>query len=501
MPPNRSPNTLCSPLSQVLDEDRAPLLFSIVFGEGVVNDATTVALLRAVAALGRAPTLSAGVGARLLASFAALFAASLALGVAGGLAGSLLLKRCPPKAGPGATGVVCAAAYLAYAAADAAGLSGIVSLFSAAVALAHYGLPSLPRPQRAAARAAAGTLSGLCEGAIFVYVGLDALDPRTWARAKPGAAVGLACLVLTVTLAARAAFVFAVLAAPRVGGGPGAARAPTLSLAHAAVAWWAGGARGAVSVALAYSYYRPGAGAGAGAERPATDERTATLVAATLLVVLASTLGFGAATKPVMERLLGPAAAGTPRPSAGGGGGGASLELAPILPPAPPALAAKPPSTPGARRGSESAELRLAASWGGDGGCGPPRPRPPPRSAADALTDAEAQHGEATPWRPPGASSWAPPAAGGATRPPPPRAPARPAAAGFGGWWADFDERVMRPVFTGRVTMEPGEGGGGVPPLATARSDAPTVVALAGGGDRAPPPPPGRRRTRDESGV
>lgn len=33
---------------QVLEQDRAPLLFSLVFGEGVINDATTVALLRTV---------------------------------------------------------------------------------------------------------------------------------------------------------------------------------------------------------------------------------------------------------------------------------------------------------------------------------------------------------------------------------------------------------------------------------------------------------------------
>lgn len=36
---------------QVLEQDRAPLLFNIVFGEGVINDATTVALLRTVQVL------------------------------------------------------------------------------------------------------------------------------------------------------------------------------------------------------------------------------------------------------------------------------------------------------------------------------------------------------------------------------------------------------------------------------------------------------------------
>ena len=33
---------------QVLQQDRMPLLYSLVFGEGVINDATSVALLRAV---------------------------------------------------------------------------------------------------------------------------------------------------------------------------------------------------------------------------------------------------------------------------------------------------------------------------------------------------------------------------------------------------------------------------------------------------------------------
>ena len=33
---------------QVLDQERSPILFSLVFGEGVLNDAAGVALLRAI---------------------------------------------------------------------------------------------------------------------------------------------------------------------------------------------------------------------------------------------------------------------------------------------------------------------------------------------------------------------------------------------------------------------------------------------------------------------
>lgn len=40
---------------QVLEQDRAPLLFNLVFGEGVINDATTVALLRTVQVLASLP--------------------------------------------------------------------------------------------------------------------------------------------------------------------------------------------------------------------------------------------------------------------------------------------------------------------------------------------------------------------------------------------------------------------------------------------------------------
>lgn len=67
---------------QVLEPSRSPLLFSLVFGEGVVNDATTVALLRTVAALRPADEPDVGPLALLSMgfSFCVLFVASLVLG-------------------------------------------------------------------------------------------------------------------------------------------------------------------------------------------------------------------------------------------------------------------------------------------------------------------------------------------------------------------------------------------------------------------------------------
>lgn len=36
------------PLKQILNQDETPLLYSLVFGEGVVNDATSVVLFNAI---------------------------------------------------------------------------------------------------------------------------------------------------------------------------------------------------------------------------------------------------------------------------------------------------------------------------------------------------------------------------------------------------------------------------------------------------------------------
>ena len=56
--------------------------------------------------------------------------------------------------------------------------------------------------------------------------------------------------------------------------------------------------RGAVSVALVYFYYDSDAESGCGRD-------CATLISMTLLVVLVSTLVFGAATKPLLDFMLG----------------------------------------------------------------------------------------------------------------------------------------------------------------------------------------------------
>lgn len=77
-------------------------------------------------------------------------------------------------------GIVGMVAYLSYLVGDYTRLSGIVSLFCCSVTMSHYALHNITKQQRAAVLSFFETISFMSEGAIFVYVGLDALDPMKW---------------------------------------------------------------------------------------------------------------------------------------------------------------------------------------------------------------------------------------------------------------------------------------------------------------------------------
>ncbi|CAL5219929.1 g1861 [Coccomyxa viridis] len=277
---------------QVLEPDRAPLLFNMVFGEGVINDATTVALLRTVQRLGIEPKMNAATVGLIFGKFLYLFLASLLMGLLLGLFSALLLKNFNVSQTPQAVGVIGMVAYLSYLVGDYIGLSGIVTLFCCSVTMSHYALHNISKAQRAGTMSAFETLSFLSEGAIFVYVGLDALDPMKWKNTYIGQAMGLFGIVLVLLLVSRAVFLFPILAVHNF------FCAEKLPFRHTVVAWWAGAMRGAVSVALVYLYYDP--------DGNSDDVSKSSLISATLTVVLFSTLAYGAITKPMLDFLLGP---------------------------------------------------------------------------------------------------------------------------------------------------------------------------------------------------
>lgn len=65
---------------QVLNQDETPLLYSLVFGEGVVNDATSVVLFNAVQNFDLSH-INTSIALQLIGTFIYLFISSTVLGV------------------------------------------------------------------------------------------------------------------------------------------------------------------------------------------------------------------------------------------------------------------------------------------------------------------------------------------------------------------------------------------------------------------------------------
>ncbi|KAJ9527600.1 hypothetical protein QJQ45_025868 [Haematococcus lacustris] len=345
---------------QVLNADTQPLLFSMLFGEGIINDATSVVLLGTINRLFPAtaftttplthtppsPTSTADrhplsnastpaavwhgqgseahstsfmgtVGGDMLATFLYLFITSLSLGVVTGLGTSYLVTRFAGKGPHHEVAMIGLLSYLSYLVAEVAQLSGILSLFCCAIIISHLALPNLwvqadvAGASTAIAKAlnvpvcwslagrsttlnAFKTLSYISEGTIFIYLGMDALDPNKWESAHVGEALSLCGVLLLLLLLSRAASVIPIITLYNW------TAQTKISTTDIFVIWWSGLMRGAVSVALAYSYFDVQiTGAHTSAER-----HRSTLIAATLLTVLITVMILGWLTQPLMQVLV-----------------------------------------------------------------------------------------------------------------------------------------------------------------------------------------------------
>ena len=84
--------------------------------------------------------------------------------------------------------------YMSYLLADVLGLSGILSCFVCAILVSHYALHNVSREGRETTMNAFKTLSYLAEGMIFIYVGMDALDPLKWKVRELDAGMSCVCI-------------------------------------------------------------------------------------------------------------------------------------------------------------------------------------------------------------------------------------------------------------------------------------------------------------------
>ncbi|KAM7278526.1 hypothetical protein ACFE04_005660 [Oxalis oulophora] len=317
---------------QVLNQDETPLLYSLVFGEGVVNDATSVVLFNAIQGFDL-DRLNVKIGLDFIGNFFYLFVSSTMLGVITGLFSAFIIKKlyfgrmlvnnfvCTianlqisqlhivvpsgillwmlSQAQKHSTdrefALMMLMAYLSYILAELFYLSGILTVFFCGIVMSHYTWHNVTESSRVTTKHAFATLSFVAETFIFLYVGMDALDIEKWrfVSDSPKTSVAVSSILLALVMVGRAAFVFPLSFLSNL-----AKKNPVdkISIRQQVVIWWAGLMRGAVSMALAYNQFtRAG---------HTTLRANAIMITSTITVVLVSTVVFGMMTKPLIRLLL-----------------------------------------------------------------------------------------------------------------------------------------------------------------------------------------------------
>uniref|UniRef100_A0A5B7BUW5 Sodium/hydrogen exchanger n=1 Tax=Davidia involucrata TaxID=16924 RepID=A0A5B7BUW5_DAVIN len=283
---------------QVLNQDETPLLYSLVFGEGVVNDATSVVLFNAMQSFDLTK-IDHKIALDLIGNFFYLFFTSTMLGVLTGLISAYIIKKLyfGRHSTDREVALMMLMAYLSYMLAELFYLSGILTVFFCGIVMSHYTWHNVTESSRITTKHAFATLSFVAEIFIFLYVGMDALDIEKWrfVSDSPGTSIAASSILLGLILIGRAAFVFPLSFLSNL-----AKKSPheKIDFKQQVTIWWAGLMRGAVSIALAYNQFN---------RAGYTQLRgNAIMITSTITVVLFSTVVFGLMTKPLIRCLLPP---------------------------------------------------------------------------------------------------------------------------------------------------------------------------------------------------
>lgn len=267
-----------------------PKLYTIIFGESILNDAIAIVLFETAqkyknSSVGRLTPFSffESIGIFLM-----VFFGSMLIGLMIGLGTSLLLKFTHVRREPKIEScLVILIAYASYFFANAIHMSGIVSLLFCGICLKHYAYHNMSRRTQLTTKFTFALLAQLSENFIFIYLGLS-LFTETTLEYKP-----LFILVTVIGICvARWCAVFPLSAAinwfiryrARRRGQEAAEEIPTN---WKILIFWAG-LRGAVGVALAAGL---------------TGQSGYALKATVLVVVVLTVIIFGGTTARMLEIL------------------------------------------------------------------------------------------------------------------------------------------------------------------------------------------------------
>jgi len=152
-----------------------PLLYSLVFGESVLNDAIAITLFDTFKEFHKREFSSASAG-KAIGIFLGIALGSLFVGAVFALMSAAILRKLNFIKNPASEfTIILFFAYGSYCMAEVAHLSGIISLFSCGVMQAHYAWYNISNVSRTTTRHAFHAFAHIAESFLYTYLGITAV--------------------------------------------------------------------------------------------------------------------------------------------------------------------------------------------------------------------------------------------------------------------------------------------------------------------------------------
>ena len=269
-----------------IKEDQMPKLFSVLFGEGVLNDAVCIVLYNILLHFDfENSVFSFWTILSIVGSFLMMFFFSCFIGIGNGLLCSFLLKILKPVHlnRVQETSLIIFFAFLTYLITEMMHFSPIISLLFCGIFMSHYAFYNLSFQAREESSIVSKILSNIAEGFVFTYLGLTSIS-----ISHGSFSLIFVILVFIFVLIGRFVAVYGISFSLNLL----KLKIFKFDLSERGITFFAGCIRGAIAFGLAISM-------------PADSEESAKnkqmLLSSTLILVFITTVLFGALMSPIVK--------------------------------------------------------------------------------------------------------------------------------------------------------------------------------------------------------
>ncbi|CAH1778714.1 unnamed protein product [Owenia fusiformis] len=258
--------------------DVDPVLYMLVFGESVLNDAVSIVLTTTVLELRESQMGGAEAFFHSVGRFCLMFFASAGIGVTFGLISAILLKFIDLRKTPSLEfGIMLVFSYAPYGLAEGLHLSGIMAILFCGIVMSHYTHNNLSPVTQITVQQTFRTIAFICETVVFAYLGMAIFSFKH--LVKPALVIWSIVLILI----ARGLNIFPLSFIMNY------FREHKITKKMQFIMWFSG-LRGAIAFALSIHL-------------DVDKETKQVLISTTLIIVLFTVLFLGGSTMPLMKLL------------------------------------------------------------------------------------------------------------------------------------------------------------------------------------------------------